>query len=304
MLTVSSIVHNTAVAAFLAAAVFAPSAQAQQRLSLAERVAALENKASGPSAAQGNIELLNQIQALQSQLATLQGRTEELQHQLDELKRTSTSQYVDLDSRIGRIEGGGMPAAAAGSTKVAPAADPGLPDVALGDNRSTAPVERPLDRTIPRNDDAPAKVSTDTGPGSADGVVTGDPAAEKAAYDSAFSALKDGRYAESARRFQTFVNEHPQSDLASNAYYWLGESYYAAENFGVAKETFETLLTRYPNSAKASDALLKIGYCQYETKQWDAAEATLNDVVSRYPSSQAARLAQGRLRALKLDARR
>ncbi|MFZ2237607.1 MAG: tol-pal system protein YbgF [Dokdonella sp.] len=290
-------------AALVAAAVFASAAQAQQRLSLAERVAALEDKASGPGAAQGNIELLNQIQALQSQLANMQGRTEELQHQLDELKRTSTSQYVDLDSRIGRIEGGGMPAAAAGSANVAPAADAGLPDVALGDS-TNAPADRPIDRTNPRNDDAPAPVGTDKGPGTADGVVTGDPAAEKAAYDSAFSALKDGRYAESARRFQTFVDEHPQSDLASNAYYWLGESYYAAENFGVAKETFETLLTRYPNSAKASDALLKIGYCQYETKQWDAAEATLNDVVDRYPNSQAARLAQGRLRALKLDARR
>ncbi len=303
MTTVASVVRTTAVAALVAAAVFASSAQAQQRLSLAERVAALEDKASGPGAAQGNIELLNQIQALQSQLATLQGRTEELQHQLDELKRTSKSQYVDLDSRIGRIEGGGMPAAPAGSANVPPAADAGLPDVALGDG-TALPVDRPLDRTIPRSEDAPAPARTEMGPGAADGVVSADPAAEKTAYDSAFAALKDGRYAESARRFQTFVDEHPQSDLASNAYYWLGESYYAAENFGVARETFETLLTRYPNSAKASDALLKIGYCQYETKQWDAAEATLNDVVSRYPNSQAARLAQGRLRALKLDARR
>ncbi len=306
MLTVSNVVRNTAVAAFVAAAVFASTAQAQQRLSLAERVAALENKASGPSAAQGNIELLNQIQALQSQLATLQGRTEELQHQLDELKRTSTSQYVDLDSRIGRMEGGGMPTSGAGSANVAPATDAGLPDVALDDS-TAVPADRPLDRTIPRNDDIPARTDTgltDTGPGAADGIVTGDPAAEKVAYDLAFSALKDGRYAESARSFQSFVDENPQSELASNAYYWLGESYYAAENFGVAKESFETLLTRYPNSAKASDALLKIGYCQYETKQWDAAESTLNDVVGRYPNSQAARLAQGRLRALKLDARR
>lgn len=303
MTTVASAIRNTAVAALVAAAVFASAAQAQQRLSLAERVAALEDKASGAGAAQGNIELLNQIQALQSQLATMQGRTEELQHQLDELKRTGTSQYVDLDSRIGRMEGGApaVPAATANSAAV----DPGLPDVNLGamPPPAAANLERPLDSSLPppSNTEMPG---SDTGPGAADGVVTGDPAAEKAAYDSAFSALKDGRYAESARRFQIFVNEHPQSDLSSNAWYWLGESYYAAENFGVAKETFQTLLTRYPTSAKASDALLKVGYCEYETKQWDAAEATLNDVVSRYPNSQAARLAQGRLRALKLDARR
>ncbi|MEO7916442.1 MAG: tol-pal system protein YbgF [Dokdonella sp.] len=291
----------------MAAVVFASTAQAQQRLSLAERVAALEEKTGGQSAAQGNIELLNQIQALQSQLATLQGRTEELQHQLDELKRTSKSQYVDLDSRIGRIEGGGMPATPAGAANNAPTVDPGLPDVTLGGEPSGR-IDEPLDSGVPRNDPsaAPDRMPPASGPmtDASGTVVSSDPAAEKAAYDSAFTALKDGRYAESARRFQTFVDEHPQSELASNAYYWLGESYYAAENFGVAQETFRSLMTRYPNSAKSADALLKIGYCQYETKQWDQAEATLNDVVSRYPNSQAARLAQGRLRALKLDARR
>lgn len=303
MLNLASVVRTTAVAALVAAAVFASSAQAQQRLSLAERVAALEEKANGQGAAQGNIELLNQIQALQSQLATLQGRAEELQHQLDELKRTGKSQYVDLDSRMTRLEGGTAAAPAAAANNAA-AVDPGLPDVNLGATPppAAASTERPLESPLPASN-VPAS-GNEVGPGAATPVVSADPAAEKAAYDSAFTALKDGRYAESARRFQAFVNEHPQSDLAGNAYYWLGESYYAAENFGVAKDTFETLLTRYPTSAKAADALLKVGYCQYETKQWDAAEATLNDVVDRYPNSQAARLAQGRLRALKLDARR
>ena len=303
MLTFASVVRNTTVAALVAAAVFVSSAQAQQRLSLAERVAALEEKANGPGAAQGNIELLNQIQALQSQLATLHGRTEELQHQLDEFKRTGKSQYVDLDSRMTRLEGG-APATPAAAANNAPAVDPGLPDVNLGATPppAAANTERPLKSSVPASN-VPAPVS-DIGPGAAAPVVSADPAAEKAAYDSAFTALKDGRYAESARRFQAFVNEHPQSDLAGNAYYWLGESYYAAENFGVAQDTFQTLLTRYPTSAKAADALLKVGYCQYETKQWGPAESTLNDVVTRYPNSQAARLAQGRLRALKLDARR
>ena len=304
MLNLASVVRNTTVAALVAAAVFASSAQAQQRLSLAERVAALEEKANGQGAAQGNIELLNQIQALQSQLATLQGRTEELQHQLDESKRTNTSQYVDLDSRMARLEGGSAAAPAAAANNAA-AVDPGLPDVNLAATTpptAAASTERPLESSVPASN-VPAS-GNEVGPGAATPVVSADPAAEKAAYDSAFTALKDGRYAESARRFQAFVNEHPQSDLAGNAYYWLGESYYAAENFGVAQDTFQTLLTRYPTSAKAADALLKVGYCQYETKQWDAAEATLNDVVDRYPNSQAARLAQGRLRALKLDARR
>src|SRR5690348_6762949 len=74
-----------------------------QRLSLAERVDKLEQQAHGNP--QGNIELVNQINALQSQVQQLQGQVEELHHQLDELKSRSKDQYIDLDSRIGKLEG-------------------------------------------------------------------------------------------------------------------------------------------------------------------------------------------------------
>lgn len=286
MSTAVNVARNTIAAAVVAAAMFASTAYAQQRLSLAERVAALESRASGQSAVQGNIELLNQVQALQQQIAALQGRNEELQHQIEELKRTGKSQYIDLDSRITRLEGGSAPVAIDGSQP--PVQEP-LPDVSLGSQSPAASVP-------------PAAAATNP-PATSVVVAPSDPVAEKTAYDAAFGALRDGRYAESARRFQAFVDQYPQSDLASNGYYWLGESYYAAENFGVAQSTFQALLSRHPNSAKAADALLKIGYCQYETRQWTDAEATLNDVVSRYPNSQAARLAEGRLRALKLEPR-
>ena len=121
---------------------------------------------------------------------------------------------------------------------------------------------------------------------------------------SAFAALKDGRYAESARRFQAFLDQYPSSGLASNAYYWLGESYYVTQNYKIALQSFQTLLQRYPESQKAPDALLKVGYSQYELKQWDQAEATLNQVVETYPDTTVAHLAQGRLRALKSESRR
>ena len=137
-----------------------------------------------------------------------------------------------------------------------------------------------------------------------DPAASTDPEAEKRAYDEAFSALKDGRYSESARRFQSFIDQYPSADLTGNAYYWLGESYYVTQNYRVALDTFNTLLSRFPQNQKAPDALLKTGYCQYELKQWDAAEATLNNVLTTYPNTTVARLAQGRLRALQLENRR
>jgi len=131
-----------------------------------------------------------------------------------------------------------------------------------------------------------------------------DPEAQKRTYDEAFGALKDGRYAESARRFQSFIDQYPDSDLTGNANYWLGESYYVTQNYRVALETFGNLLSRFPQNQKAPDALLKTGYCQYELKQWDSAEATLNSVIETYPNTTVSRLAEGRLRALKLENRR
>ncbi|HEX7770086.1 MAG TPA: tol-pal system protein YbgF, partial [Dokdonella sp.] len=111
-------------------------------------------------------------------------------------------------------------------------------------------------------------------------------------------------YAESARRFQAFIDQYPNGSLTGNAYYWLGESYYVTQNYEIAEQSFRTLLERYPDSQKAADALLKTGYAQYEMKQWDQAEATLNQVLQQYPDTTVARLAEGRLRALKLEARR
>jgi tol-pal system protein YbgF len=261
-----------------------------QRLSLAERVDKLEQQAHGNP--QGNIELVNQINALQAQVQQLQGQVEELRHQLDELRNRSKDQYIDLDSRIGRLEGrapGAAPAPAAAN-----GGNGQMQDIQLG--TPGAPGAQPASASAPPPAPGPA---ANVPPPAAPAAVAEDP---KAAYDAAFNALKDGRYAESARRFQTFIEQHPNDDLTPNAYYWLGESYYVTQNYPISQDTFRKLLAQYPNSQKAPDALLKIGYCQYEQKQWAQAEATLNQVVQQYPNTTVANLAQGRLRALKLEA--
>jgi tol-pal system protein YbgF len=90
---------------------------------------------------------------------------------------------------------------------------------------------------------------------------------EKADYDQAFSALKDGRYAESARRFQAFISQYPNSELTPNSYYWLGESYYVTQNYPISLDTFQKLLAQYPNSQKAPDALLKVGYLRVRDEE-------------------------------------
>ena len=299
--------------AVLATAVVAFPAQAQ-RLSLAERVERLEQQQqSGGNA----VDLVNQIQALQAQVQQLQGQVEELKHQLDEAKQRNKDQYIDLDSRIGRLEGhgpsGGAPPAPGG-----PGANQNAqpPDIELGGGRGEeAPPASAQEPAPARAGEVPERARKNVGelhedergdlgaPNGAPAAAQADAAGEQPAYDAAFAALKDGRYAEAARRFQSFLAQYPNSGLAANATYWLGESYYVTQNYQVALQSFQTLLQRYPDSQKAPDALLKVGYSQYELKQWDQAEATLQQVVKSYPDTTVARLAQGRLRALQTESR-
>lgn len=279
------------VAAALAAATFSAPASAQSgsRLSLAERVQRLEQQAqSGGQGGQSNLELLNRIQELQTEIQALRGLIEQQAFEIEGLKRRQREQYIDLDTRIGRIEGRA----------------PGLGDAPRADAEPLPAGQLMMEEPEVRTEvDAgirsePLSDRTDTAP-----QVIADPADERRAYDQAFQALKDGRYAESARRFQSFMEQFPDGQFADNAQYWLGESYYVTQNYRVALDTFRQLLERFPQSAKTPDALLKIGYCHYELREWAEAEAVLNQVIERFPDTTVARLAQGRLRALRLETR-
>ena len=279
-----------AAAAALAAAAFVSGAHAQGRLSLSERLARVEQQIQGQGSGQSTVELLNRINELQQEVQSLRGLVEQQAYEIENLKKAQRDRYVDLDSRLARLEGG-APAAAlepAPDATLDPATDPAAPgQLTAGDPELTAPAVEPV--TI----DPPERAA---------GYV--DPGAEKAAYDEAFAALRDGRYAESARRFQTFLQQYPDGDLTDNAMYWLGESYYVTQNYRPALETFADLMKRYPQSSKAPDSLLKVGYAHYELGEWPQAERALNDVVARYPDTTVARLAQGRLRALRLEGQR
>lgn len=285
-------------AAALVAAVFASGVQAQGRLSLSERLARLEQQSQGQGQAQTTVELLNRINELQVEVQTLRGLVERQAFEIENLQKVQRDRYVDLDSRIGRLEGGAVAAAPASAPGEAPLQPGQLAAEALQPVVTEPPVPGPVE-AVPTIEPAspPAPAGLAVPPAAA-------AAAEKAAYDEAFAALRDGRYAESARRFQGFLADHPQGELADNALYWLGESYYVTQNYRIALDTFNDLLARFPGSAKAPDALLKVGYCHYELKEWPQAEQVLNEVVRLYPEQTVGKLAQGRLRALRLEGQR
>lgn len=322
-------------AAVMAAAAFPAHAQGG-RLSLADRVARLEQSQVEGQSTQKEIELLNRIGELQAEIQSLRGLVEQQSFEIEGLKKRARDQYIDLDSRLTRLEGG-TPAdggtaveggtaiegatpvdggASAGSLTAdelaasADDADPAAEAPATTGFEDPAPsvsdpervtFEEPEVRPPVDGGSSTQGITQDEG-GSVVGSIA-NPADERRMYESAFDALKEGRYAEAARRFQGFLNTYPNGEFAPNAHYWLGESYYVTQNYQIALDAFRRLLSQFPSSSKAPDALLKVGYCQYELRQWAEAEATLNEVVQKYPESTVARLAQGRLRALRMESR-
>ena len=287
-------------AALVAAASSSAFAQSG-RLSLAERVEQLERQEQkgGPS----GTDLVNQLTELRSEIQSLRGLVEQQTFKIDELEKRNRDQYVDLDARIARLQGG---AGSAPTPMMDPEATPSAAPAPDGTFTDVPPMDA-NDGTVmePPELGRPVDGAVVTDPTADPGIIqsTADPMAERAAYESAFDSLKEGRYAEAARRFQGFLQQYPSGEYSPNAQYWLGESYYVTQNYQIALEAFQRLLTNFPTSNKAPDALLKVGYCYYELRDWAKAESVLQQVVQQYPDTTVARLAQGRLRALALENR-
>jgi tol-pal system protein YbgF len=205
---------------------------------------------------QSLLDLSNQIESLKADLRAMHNDVDILSNNLDAARKQQKSLYADLDQRMKVLEArSGVGSGAA----IAPAAGESAAGIAA--SRDAA------------------------GSGSDD----------KAAYQAAFALLKDGQYDRAIAAFQKFLTTYPDSQMADNAQYWLGEGYYVNKAYPDAQSAFQRVVDKYPQSRKIPDALLKIGYCQYESKQYDAAKEVLSQVVASYPDTPAGHLAQQRL---------
>lgn len=158
-----------------------------------------------------------------------------------------------------------------------------------------ADLDRRLKILETRGSPPAAAGSGDAGSAGAGGEPSGSGADDKAAYQAAFNLLKNNQIDAAITAFQKFLTAYPDSQLADNAQYWLGEADYVNKAFADAQAAFQRVVDKYPQSRKLPDALLKIGYCQYEQKQFDAAKDTLSKVVAQFPDSPSGHLAQQRL---------
>ena len=90
---------------------------------------------------------------------------------------------------------------------------------------------------------------------------------DRANYQAAFDLLKESKYPEAISGFKQFLTTFPDSALADNAQYWLGEAHYVTKQYPDALRDFRTVLEKYPDSRKTPDALLKIGLLQLRAEE-------------------------------------
>lgn len=270
----------------------------QLSIGAATGVAALILLGSPVESSAQDAETIYQLQALLEEVRELRGQVEAQQVEIENLRRRQRDQYLDLDQRLQDIgrqasspESLDGPSAPQSSEEVVSEAS--LAGQPIGD----APEVREAINTQ-------AEIITLAPPASG-GERTLEQASneEQAAYDQAFRALRETRYADAAVQFNAFVDRYPNSSYAPNAYYWLAETYYVTRDFETARSLFANVLEIFPESSKAGDALLKLGFSHFELQQWPEARAALEQVRTQYPDTTLSRLAESRLRDMRLSGR-
>jgi len=110
-----------------------------------------------------------------------------------------------------------------------------------------------------------------------------------------------GNYDLAILGFRQYLESFGGTDLADNASYWIGESYYRQKRFQDAIREFDAVVSQYPNSDKVASALLRKGYAYLELGEQSKGVVQLQNVIRRYPKSDEANLARQQLGSLGID---
>lgn len=107
---------------------------------------------------------------------------------------------------------------------------------------------------------------------------------DKAEYDIALAALKAGNFSAAETKFFNFIENHPSSQLQSNATFWYSETFYRRAIFDQAAINYLSSYKKYPTGPKATDALLKLAYSLASLNKTQEACSMLNKLESEFPN--------------------
>jgi tol-pal system protein YbgF len=210
------------------------------------------------------------FQQMQDQIQTLTGQVETQSHQIEVLRSQLEKLRGDTDVRLNDLEGKGAPAQQGDDAENSAPADSNMPTPILsGANGAPGAPPRYLGQ-IPQ-DAIP--------PGPPPPAVAISPQAE---YQAAYALIGQAKYAEAEKAFRGFVARYPKDPLAASASYWIGQSYFARNDFQNAAVAFGDSYQKYPKGAKAPDTLLDLGKSLARLNQVPAACASFSELDKKF----------------------
>ena len=120
-------------------------------------------------------------------------------------------------------------------------------------------------------------------------------------YQAAYRDYQRGQFDLAIEGFQELLATYPNSEVADNAAYWIGESLFSQKKYREAIAQFDSVVNKYPKSDKVPAALLKKGYAYITIGERAQGIVQLQYVLHEHPKSPEAPLARQRLKQLGIE---
>jgi tol-pal system protein YbgF len=220
-----------------------------------------------PSSLAADFEI--RLSRLEGELQTLTGKYEETVFGITQARERLDKLSSDLEYRLTEIESKLSAAPVAAESQSAPAPAP-----AKGKSETAAATPPKAPPAQPAQQQATAAAKLPAG-------------SAQEQYDYAFGLLRAADYANAEVALGTFIKNHPDNSLTSNAHYWLGETYYVRGKFGDAAAAFAEGYQKFPKSSKAADNLLKLGMSLGQLNQKKEACLSFAELGNKFPDASA-----------------
>ncbi len=247
---------------------------------LNQRESALEKRVQGTEGvSRRSGDLYSQMQELQAQMRGLNGRIDEVEHKIDMIQQ---GRGGGAESQSPQHPPPAMPPS--GTVVI-----PGAPMPGYQPPRAAPPASQPSSPGASAYPPARSSARAEPAPGRTP---------EQVEFDRGVQLLQQRNYEAAKKVFQSFLSRHPQSGLAENALYNIGECSYGEHHYEDAIKAYQAVVDKYPKGGKTAGALLKEGMGWQGIGENTMARIIFSRLVTDYPGTAQAKAAQQRLKKM------
>lgn len=124
---------------------------------------------------------------------------------------------------------------------------------------------------------------------------------EELIFNLGYKELGEGDFQESRVQFREFLSKYPKSSKASDATYWIAESYYREGEYEEAILEYQSFIDTYPKDERVRLAYLKQGLSLVEIGKEEEAQLFFQTLIDKYPNSDEAKTAKEKITELAVE---